>query len=515
MILSALLEERATTSITQPAGWLFDALGLGPGAAGKTITEATAMRITAVNACVRILSNTLAQLPLVLYRNTANGKERAIKHPLYKVLAKKWNPEMSSFIARQVGQGHVVGWGNAFYLIERNRRGDVMNLWPLLPDRTRPKRIQGEIFYETDFNGQTTKIPAEDVLHIKGLGFDGLIGYSMIRMNADQLGTALATQEYSGRFFGQGGNLSGVLEHPGKVEDKEQLRKDWDRIYSGVINAMRTAVLEKGLTYRRIGIPPNDAQFIETRKMQRADIASMFGVPLHFLGDPNTKYANREAEGLDFVTYAIGAWMVNWEQEMELKLLRPAERVTYFLKHNADALLRGDLKTRTESYVKMTNVGAISRNEIRELEDRNTISEEDLEQLGGLDVPLLPLNLAPANAEPAPPPEPAPDEEDADDEEQGRQVMLGVAERELRRLTQFVRKAQERADSPADLLERLHTFLGSWRTTLADVLIVPAGLPQFFCDRLWRDVGAAEVVEDVLRRWENMTPEELLEGLEL
>ena len=165
MILSALLETRQSSPLSQPAGWLYDALGIGPTHAGVNVNELTAMRITAVNVCIRILSNTLAQLPLVLYRNTENGKEKALKHPLYRVLAKQFNTEMSSFTARQVGQGHVLSYGNSYSLIERNLRTDVVNLWPLLPDRTKPRRVQGEIFYETSVrNGEMITIPADQVL---------------------------------------------------------------------------------------------------------------------------------------------------------------------------------------------------------------------------------------------------------------------------------------------------------------------------------------------------------------
>ena len=393
MILDALFEKRSTT-LQNPAPWLYEVLGSSPGAAGITVNERTANELPAVWACITVLAKSIAQMPLTLFLGKDRGRDPALAHPLYRVLRDRPNPEMTAFTWKELSQAHLASWGNAYSAIERNGRGDVTELWPLPPDATAPRRMAAELVYDTVIGGKSLTLPARDVLHIRGLGYDGLIGWSPIRCQREALGWSIATQRFSSRFFGNGATLQGVLEHPGTVRDKEELRKDWQKIYGGTENAFKTAVLEQGMKYSRIGIPPEDAQFVETRKLQRSEIATIFQVPMHFLGDPNTKYANREQESIDFVVYSLGAWCARWEQEINFKLLRPAEQTRYFVKFNTNALMRGDHASRSTFYKAGINDGWMTRNEARELEDLNPLEN--------LDDPLQPLNMAVAGEEPRP-----------------------------------------------------------------------------------------------------------------
>lgn len=407
MILDSLFEKR--TVLQNPERWLYDAFGATPSAAGISVNERTANELPAVWACIAILAKSLAQLPLTVFLSKERGREPATTHPLYKVLRQQPNPEMTAFTWKEMSQAHLVSWGNMYSAIERNGRGDVMELWPLLPDRTLPRRRGTELVYETIIGGRSYTLPARDVLHVRGLGYDGLVGWSPIHCQREALGWAVATQRFSARFFGNGAALRGVLEHPGTVTNKEQLRTDWQNLYGSTDNAFKTAVLEQGMKYTQIGIPPDDAQFVETRKLQRSEIATIFQVPMHFLGDPNTKYANREQESIDFVVYSLGAWCARWEHEINTKLLRPAEQGRYFVKFNTNALMRGDHASRATFYKAGIVDGWMTRNEVRELEDLNP--------LDGLDEPLQPLNMAVAGEEPEEPgAEPEPEEDEPEEE---------------------------------------------------------------------------------------------------
>ena len=229
----------------------------GPSASGKTVNEFTAMQTTAVYACVRILSETLAALPLQLYRYTPGGKERVYDHPLYHLLHDEPNPEMTSFIFRETLMSHLLIWGNAYAQIIRDRLGRVQGLYPLRPDKmTVCRDDRGKIFYlytkTSDENpnikpyGQVA-LQKEEVLHIPGLGFDGLVGYSPIAMARNAVGMTMACEEYGASFFANGASPSGVLEHPGVLKDPAKVRDSWNAVYQGSANAHKVAVLEEGV----------------------------------------------------------------------------------------------------------------------------------------------------------------------------------------------------------------------------------------------------------------------------
>ncbi len=353
----------------------------GSTSSGKTVNERTSMQTTAVYACVRILSETLASLPLHTYKYTGNGKEKAIDHQLYYLLHDEPNPEMTSFVFRETLMSHLLLWGNAYAQIIRDGRGRVLALYPLLPDKVAVDRdSKGQIYYQYQKDTGTERLSSDEVLHIPGLGFDGLIGYSPIAMAKNAIGMAIATEEYGAKFFANGANPGGVLEHPGVVKDPARVRESWNAVYQGSSNAHRVAVLEEGMKFQSIGIPPEQAQFIATRKFQLNEIARIFRIPPHMIGDlEKSSFSNIEQQSLEFVKYTLDPWVVRWEQAMQRALLLPTEKRDYFVKFNVDGLLRGDYQSRMNGYSVGRQNGWLSSNDIRELENLNRIPEE----LGG------------------------------------------------------------------------------------------------------------------------------------
>ena len=357
-------------------GFLF-----GSTTSGKTVNGRTALQTTAVYACVRILAETIASLPLHTYRYSPDGKAKAIDHSIYYLLHSEPNPEMTSFVFRETLMGHLLLWGNAYAQIIRDGRGRVVGLYPLLPNKMLVNRNdQGILYYQYEKDGQPYFLNHYEVLHIPGLGFDGLIGYSPIAMAKNAIGMALATEEYGAKFFANGASPGGVLEHPGVVKDPARIRESWNSVYQGSGNAHRVAVLEEGMKFQSIGIPPEQAQFLETRKFQINEIARIFRIPPHMIGDlEKSSFSNIEQQSLEFVMYTLDPWVVRWEQAIQRALFSETEKRQYFAKFNVDGLLRGDYQSRMNGYAVGRQNGWLSSNDIRELENLNRIPAE----LGG------------------------------------------------------------------------------------------------------------------------------------
>ena len=377
--LSRLFKTRASpknSSWFSPPSFFF-----GTSSSGKAVNEKTALQTTAVYACVRILAETIASLPFHTYRYTLNGKEKAIEHPIYYLLHSEPNPEMTSFVFRETLMSHLLLWGNAYAQIIRDGRGRVLGLYPLLPNKVIVNRNQhGELVYQYEKEGQTYFLRSYEVLHIPGLGFDGIIGYSPIAMAKNAVGMAIATEEYGAKFFANGANPGGVLEHPGVVKDPARIRESWNAVYQGSSNAHRVAVLEEGMKFQSIGIPPEQAQFLETRKFQLNEIARIFRIPPHMIGDlEKSSFSNIEQQSLEFVMYTLDPWVVRWEQAIQRALFTENEKRQYFVKFNVDGLLRGDYQSRMNGYAVGRQNGWLSANDIRELENLNRIPED----LGG------------------------------------------------------------------------------------------------------------------------------------
>lgn len=380
---------------------------MGSSSSGRRVTERTAMQMTAVYSCVRILSETLASLPLHIYESSETNSRKATKHPLYKLLHDEPNPEMTSFIFRETLMTHLLLWGNAYAQIIRNGKGEVLALYPLMPDRMRVDRDEyGQLYYEymlsdSDANAKESgavRLSTQDILHIPGLGFDGLVGYSPIAMAKNAIGMAIATEEYGAAFFANGATPSGILTHPGVIKNPEAMRESWSKGFGGR-NSHKVAILEEGMNYTPISIAPNEAQFLETRKFQLNEIARIFRVPPHMVGDlEKSSFSNIEQQSLEFVKYTLDPWVSRFEQAMTRRLLTDDEKKKYYIKFNVDGLMRGDYQSRMNGYATARQNGWMSANDIRALENLDLISDEEGGNLYLINGNMLPLKNAGAFA---------------------------------------------------------------------------------------------------------------------
>ena len=360
------------------------------------MSEEGAMRLAAVYACVRVLAETVASLPLVVYERLDRGKERAVEHPLYRLLHDAPNPLMTAFEWREALMGHLALWGNAYCEIEYDGGGRPLALWPLRPDGVEDIRrgSQGLTYVYRLPDGKQVVFPGERIFHVRGLSPDGIRGYSPIADFARRLvKMGLAVEAFGDNFFANGARPGGVLQHPGKLSDEayENLRGSWAGRHEGLSNAHRVAILEEGMTFQAVGTPPEEAQFLESMKMNRAQIASIFRVPPHMIGDlERATFSNIEQQSIEFKTYTMEPWLVRWQQAINTRLMVEGERETYFAEFVTDALLRGDTASRYAAHAIARQNGWMSANDIREIENMNPIE--------GGDVYLIPLNMVPADA---------------------------------------------------------------------------------------------------------------------
>jgi HK97 family phage portal protein len=377
---------------TKQYGYLYT----GITSARIAVTEDTALALSAVFSCVNVLSRSVASLPLNLYlRDSSGGRIKAAQHPLYKVLHDSPNPEMTAYAFRESMMMNLLMRGNAFAEIIRNGKGEVTELWPIPAKYIEVSRdTRGELTYTVKITGQQPKeLASEKVLHIAGLGFDGIMGKSAIAYCKDSVSIGIGAEQFGAGFYANGAKLSGILKHPGKIskEAHERLNISFNETYSSMSKAQKTAILEEGMSYERIGIPPGDAQFIETRKFQVEDIARIFNVPLFLIQSQEKSTAwgsGIEQLNMAFVTHHLRPILVRWEQTINMKCLTDKEKSNYFVEFLLDGLLRGDNKTRYESYAIGRMNGWLSVNEIRALENMNAVADGDIY--------VSPLNLAPA-----------------------------------------------------------------------------------------------------------------------
>ena len=382
---------------------------MGGSTSGKTVTERSAMQMTAVYSCVRILAEAVAGLPLHLYKYTDDGgKEKAIDHPLYRLLHDEPNPEMSSFVFRETLMTHLLLWGNAYAQVIRNGKNEIIALYPLMPNKMTVDRDSNGQLYYSYYRGSdeairdtqnTVILKPSDVLHIPGLGFDGLVGYSPIAMAKNAIGMAIACEEFGAKFFANGAAPSGVLEHPGTIKDPSRVRDAWQSQFGGSSNSGKVAVLEEGMKYTPISISPEQAQFLETRKFQINEIARIFRVPPHMVGDlEKSSFSNIEQQSLEFVKYTLDPWVIRWEQSIQRALLSHDEKAVYFAKFNLEGLLRGDYQSRMNGYAIGRQNGWMSANDIRELENLDRIPAEEGGDLYLINGNMLPMRNAGAFA---------------------------------------------------------------------------------------------------------------------
>ena len=376
----------------------------GQSAAGANVNERTALQMTAVYACVRVLAESIASLPLHLFKKSADGsREKDEGNPLFFLLHDEPNPEMTSFSFRETLMTRLLLFGNAYAQILRNGRGDVVALYPLMPNRMSVERDDhGRLFYRyTRYDGEamadkdsTVILLPEDVLHIPGLSYDGLVGLSPIAACRNAIGSGLAADEYSGRYFANGAAPLAVLEHPGVIKDPERLRESWNAAYGGTKNTGKVAILEEGLKFTPISISPQDSQLLETRKFTVEEICRIFRVPPHLVQNlERATFNNIEQMSLDFVMYSLMPWVCRWETALSKSLLKPEEKRLYEIRFNLDGLLRGSYESRMRGYQTAVNTGIFSVNDCRKLENMDLLPEEEGGDIHMVQGAMMPLSM--------------------------------------------------------------------------------------------------------------------------
>lgn len=402
--LQSIFKPRASDRVISTGPRFF----FGQSASGANVNEQTAMSMTAVYACVRVLAESIASLPLHVYQRGENGNRvKAEDHPLFFLLHDEPNPEMSSFTFRETLMTHLLLYGNAYAQILRNGRGEIVGLYPLLPNRMRVERDEaGRLFYRysrydqepPSMEGSTVILAPEDVLHIPGMSFDGLVGLSPIAACRNAVGAGLSADEYSSRFYANGAAPSGVLEHPGVIKDPERLRESWSAAYGGSRNSGKVAILEEGLKFTPISISPQDSQLLETRKFSVEEICRIFRVPPHLVQDlERATFNNIEQMSLDFVMYSLNPWVCRWEKSMTRSLLNDKEKRELEIRFNLDGLLRGSYESRMRGYSIGINNGMMSVNDCRRLENLNLIPADqggDIHMVQGAMMPLSMVGAA-------------------------------------------------------------------------------------------------------------------------
>lgn len=366
---------------------------------GIKVNEESALRFTAVYACRRVLSETLAAMPIKIYRKRKNGTGRDLvdDHPLYEILHDTPNAEMTAFNFQETMQDHIVSSGNGYAYKEIDGRGRVKSLKLLNWQQITPQRNKdtGRIEYIFNDNGTKITFSQDEIFHIAGLGFNGIVGYSPIYMAMEAVGLGLAAEQFAAYFYSNGANIGGFIELPGNVRDKNALRKEIEEKFAGLGKSHKVMLLENGMKFQKLVMPLNEAQFIETRKFQKQEIASIYRVPLHLIQDlDKATFANIEHQDLGFIKHTMFPWVVRWEQSQNMRLLTQLERKQgYYTEFSMDALLRGDAKSRAEVLHIKRQDGVINADEWRELDNQNP-QPNDMGQTYFINGNMVPVQIA-------------------------------------------------------------------------------------------------------------------------
>lgn len=391
-------ERRYTSGLRDPQPWLKEALGIEGTLAGIDVSADTALKCTAVFGCVRVLSESIAGLPLHLYRRDGDSRERATDHPLYHVLHDQPNSFQTSYEFRALQMVHLLLHGNCYAEIVRDKAGQVTELWPISPDTVTLTSESGKIAYKVSLLGDDDPIPAERMLHIRALTTDAATGISPISAARQSIGVSLAAEKYAAVYFGQGMSVGGALSMPEMIgaDKAQQIRDAWNDKHKGVGNFHRIAVISGGATFTPFKLSNVDAEFLATRRFGVEDVARVFRVPSHMLGElGNASYNNVDSLDRQFAKYSLTPWTTNIEQAMAMKLLGPRQRANYFIEHDMNGLLRGDYEARMRGYSQAIYSGTLSPNEARRM--------ENLPAREGGDVFLQPVNVAPSPYNPQQP----------------------------------------------------------------------------------------------------------------
>lgn len=424
------------------SNWLYDMLiGRGESSAGVHVTPELSMQLVTVYSCVRLLSETIAQLPMQVYRRKANGsKEWLPGYPLQITLAREPNDWQTSFEFREMMMGHLSLRGNAYARIVPGVRGAVTKLIPLHPARMRPERLtNGRLRFEyTNPDGTKERYLQDELFRLCGLSSDGITGLNPVEMERDAIGGAKAIETYGNKFFANSARPGGFLttDAPLKEDAAKQNRRMWEDTHKGSDNAHRTAVLTNGLKWQDVGMHNNDAQFLESQKYSDVKICRIFRIPPHLVYDlERATFSNIEEQSLEFAIYTMLPWVRRWEEAISRDLIVEPD---IFVKFNMEGLLRGNAAARSAFYQQALTSGWMSINEVRELEDMNPIPNGDEHLIQGAMVPIERLLNPP---EPAPLALPAPDE--TDDKEDMATVMIAALERNQAIYTDAIAKAHE------------------------------------------------------------------------
>jgi HK97 family phage portal protein len=403
------------TTFRDPAEWLVDALTGGtPTTVGMRVTQDSALGVPAVYAAVSLVADAVGALPLKVFKSVGEGKQADPAHPVYSLLHDLPNPELTAVELRSAMQGHLMLRGNAYCEIQRDTSGRPVALWPLVPSQMSVTRdaARNLVYLYRLPNGQDAKwtwsnprsMPSP-IWHIRGFGSDAYVGYAPLTLHRETLALASAAREYGARFFSNGARPSGVLKAPGELSDEARLRLKtaWDATTRGLSNAHRVAVLEQGIEWQQVGMDPEDAQMVSTLKFSDAQIATLFRVPPHMIGqvERSTSWGTGiEQQQTGFLQYSLLPWLVRWEQSAQRDLLSVKGYATHSIRYVVQGMLRGDMAARAHFYQTMFDRGVFSLNEIRALEDQNTIGPMGNQRyiMGN----LMPLSETPVMPEPEP-----------------------------------------------------------------------------------------------------------------
>lgn len=352
-----------------------------PTSSGINVNETVALGIPAVYACIRVLAESIASLPLIVYERHANGdKERAVDFSLYSLLHDQPNPLMTSLELRELWMGHLCLRGNCYNYIERDY-GEVVGIWPLHPDRVKVE-VEGRrlIYSYQDDEGPERVYQMDDILHIRGLSSDGIVGYSPLSLLRDTFGHSKAISDYSANYFKNDATPGGILSTPNALSGQsiDNLRESWEKGYKGSGRKHRIAILDSDLKWQNVGVSPQDSQMIDSQKFSVVEIARVFRVPLNLVMDyERSTYSNVQEQNRSFLIHTLVPWMERIEQAIQKSLLTEGEKAKYFAEHLTQNFLKADTKERFEAYKIAKEAGFMSVNEIRQLENMNGVEGGD------------------------------------------------------------------------------------------------------------------------------------------
>lgn len=386
MLFKGLLNADTETDLKNPAPWFVRMFG-SETSTGERVTIDSALAIPTVYRCINIKANAIAMLPLQAFKRTNQGREREKRHIVSRLLETRPNPFQSPFKFKHLIETHRNTWGNAYINVDWRADGRPEALWLLNPSLTEPvmNTKNNQLYYRTTLpDGTPTVIDESDIIHLTALSTDGLKGKSPIQVARESIGSSQAAQKFKGAFYKNGASNNGVLKVPGMLnpDAKEVIRSEWEKANSGVNNAQRIAILDAGLEFESISMPLKDAQFIESMQFDKTEIATMFDIPLHMVNNlDRATHSNIEHENLSFIQNTLSPILRQYEEEFLYKLFSETEQQKYYLKFNLESLLRADKKTQAEYYKIMNDMGALNLNEIRELEERNSIEGGDVHRV--------------------------------------------------------------------------------------------------------------------------------------